>query len=170
MTGRGSLGRAARLLCAAAILPFVPVPALAQTAPPPGQTPPPEPSDLDPSAPLAPLPDIGVDWPDLNAKDQAAPAPATVKGQAIAAFVSLERGNPPSKELKEELRAWVAKEIGALARPDDIRFTEALPKTRSGKIMRRLLRELAAHGEVRGDITTLEDFTVIARLREAEEG
>ncbi len=96
--------------------------------------------------------------------------PDDLKGQAIAAFVSLERGNPPSKELKEELRAWVAKEIGALARPDDIRFTEALPKTRSGKIMRRLLRELAAHGEVRGDITTLEDFTVIARLREAEEG
>jgi translocation and assembly module TamA len=91
MTGRGSLGRAARLLCAAAILPFVPAPALAQTAPPPGQTPPPEPSDLDPSAPLAPLPDIGVDWPDLNAKDQAAPAPATVKGQAIAA-PSLDEG------------------------------------------------------------------------------
>jgi len=96
--------------------------------------------------------------------------PDDLKGQAIAAFVSLERGNEPSKELKEELRAWVAREIGALARPDDIRFTEALPKTRSGKIMRRLLRELAAHGEVRGDITTLEDFTVIARLREAEEG
>ncbi|HEV2322542.1 MAG TPA: acetate--CoA ligase [Terracidiphilus sp.] len=96
--------------------------------------------------------------------------PDDLKGQAIAAFVSLESGNKPSKELKEELRAWVAKEIGALARPDDIRFTEALPKTRSGKIMRRLLRELAAHGEVRGDTTTLEDFTVIAKLREAEEG
>jgi acetyl-CoA synthetase len=96
--------------------------------------------------------------------------PDDLKGQAIAAFVSLESGNRPSKELKDELRAWVAKEIGALARPDDIRFTEALPKTRSGKIMRRLLRELAAHGEVRGDTTTLEDFTVIAKLREAEEG
>ena len=96
--------------------------------------------------------------------------PDDLKGQAIAAFVSLESGNNPSKELKDELRAWVAKEIGALARPDDIRFTEALPKTRSGKIMRRLLRELAAHGEVRGDITTLEDFTVISKLREAEEG
>jgi acetyl-CoA synthetase len=96
--------------------------------------------------------------------------PDDLKGQAIAAFVSLESGNKPSKELKEELRAWVAKEIGALARPDDIRFTEGLPKTRSGKIMRRLLRELAAHGEVRGDTTTLEDFTVIAKLREAEEG
>jgi acetyl-CoA synthetase len=96
--------------------------------------------------------------------------PDDLKGQAIAAFVSLESGNQPSNELKEELRRWVAKEIGSLARPDDIRFTEALPKTRSGKIMRRLLRELATHGEVKGDTTTLEDFTVIAKLREAEEG
>jgi acetyl-CoA synthetase len=96
--------------------------------------------------------------------------PDDLKGQAIAAFVSLESGNQPSKELKDELRAWVAKEIGALAKPDDIRFTEALPKTRSGKIMRRLLRELAAHGDIRGDTSTLEDFTVIAKLREAEEG
>jgi acetyl-CoA synthetase len=96
--------------------------------------------------------------------------PDELKGQAIAAFVSLESGNQPSNELKDELRKWVAKEIGALARPDDIRFTEALPKTRSGKIMRRLLRELASHGEIKGDTTTLEDFTVIAKLREAEEG
>ena len=64
---------------------------------------------------------------------------------------------------------WVAKEIGALARPDDVRFTEALPKTRSGKIMRRLLRELATTGEVKGDTTTLEDFGVIAKLRGDEE-
>jgi acetyl-CoA synthetase len=96
--------------------------------------------------------------------------PDDLKGQAIAAFVSLESGNQPSDELKDELRKWVAKEIGSLARPDDIRFTDALPKTRSGKIMRRLLRELATHGEVKGDVTTLEDFTVIAKLREAEEG
>jgi acetyl-CoA synthetase len=96
--------------------------------------------------------------------------PDDLKGQAISAFVTLESGNPPSEALKDELRKWVAKEIGALARPDDIRFTEALPKTRSGKIMRRLLRELATHGEIKGDTTTLEDFTVIARLREAEEG
>ncbi len=96
--------------------------------------------------------------------------PDELKGQAIAAFVTLESGNPPSNELKDELRKWVAKEIGSLARPDDIRFTDALPKTRSGKIMRRLLRELATHGEVKGDVTTLEDFTVIAKLREAEEG
>jgi len=96
--------------------------------------------------------------------------PDDLKGQAIAAFVTLESGNQPGEALKDELKKWVAKEIGALARPDDIRFTEALPKTRSGKIMRRLLRELATHGEVKGDVTTLEDFTVIAKLREAEEG
>jgi acetyl-CoA synthetase len=96
--------------------------------------------------------------------------PDDLKGQAIAAFVTLEHGNQPSDALKDELKKWVAKEIGSLARPDDIRFTEALPKTRSGKIMRRLLRELATHGEVKGDVTTLEDFTVIAKLREAEEG
>jgi acetyl-CoA synthetase len=96
--------------------------------------------------------------------------PDELKGQAIAAFVTLESGNQPSNELKDELRKWVAKEIGSLARPDDIRFTEALPKTRSGKIMRRLLRDLATHGEIKGDTTTLEDFSVIAKLREAEEG
>ncbi len=96
--------------------------------------------------------------------------PDELKGQAISAFVSLESGNQPSDELKEELRKWVAKEIGSLARPDDIRFTDALPKTRSGKIMRRLLRELATHGEVKGDVTTLEDFTVISKLRESDEG
>jgi acetyl-CoA synthetase len=96
--------------------------------------------------------------------------PDELKGQAISAFVSLESGNQPNDELKEELRKWVSKEIGSLARPDDIRFTDALPKTRSGKIMRRLLRELATHGEVKGDVTTLEDFTVIAKLRESDEG
>jgi acetyl-CoA synthetase len=96
--------------------------------------------------------------------------PDDLKGQAIAAFVTLEHGNAPNDALKDELRKWVTKEIGALARPDDIRFTEALPKTRSGKIMRRLLRDLATHGEIKGDVTTLEDFTVIAKLREAEEG
>jgi acetyl-CoA synthetase len=95
--------------------------------------------------------------------------PDDLKGQAIAAFCTLESGNTPTPELKEELRQWVAKEIGALARPDDVRFTEGLPKTRSGKIMRRLLRELASTGEVKGDVTTLEDFSVIAKLREGEE-
>jgi len=96
--------------------------------------------------------------------------PDDVKGQAIAAFVTLEHGNQPSPELKEELRKWVAKEIGALAKPDDIRFSDVLPKTRSGKIMRRLLRELASSGEVKGDVTTLEDLSVIATLRGSEEG
>jgi acetyl-CoA synthetase len=95
--------------------------------------------------------------------------PDELKGHAISAFVSLEHGKKPSPELKEELRRWVTKEIGALARPDDIRFTDSLPKTRSGKIMRRLLRELATNGEVKGDITTLEDLSIIARLKEAEE-
>jgi acetyl-CoA synthetase len=95
--------------------------------------------------------------------------PDEMKGQAIAAFVTLESGHVASEELRQELRQWVAKEIGALARPDDLRFTDSLPKTRSGKIMRRLLRELAATGEVTGDMTTLEDFAVIAKLREGEE-
>jgi acetyl-CoA synthetase len=63
----------------------------------------------------------------------------------------------------------VAKEIGSLAKPDDIRFTEALPKTRSGKIMRRLLKEIAAGGEVKGDTTTLEDLSVISTLRASDE-
>jgi acetyl-CoA synthetase len=95
--------------------------------------------------------------------------PDELKGQAIAAFVTLEEGHEPSEELKQELRQWVAKEIGALARPDDLRFTQMLPKTRSGKIMRRLLRELATTGDVKGDTTTLEDFGVVAKLREQDE-
>ncbi len=95
--------------------------------------------------------------------------PDDLKGQAICAFVTLELGHSVNNDLKQELKRWVAKEIGALARPDDIRFTDALPKTRSGKIMRRLLRELASTGEVKGDTTTLEDFAVIAKLRENEE-
>ncbi|MDQ3749088.1 MAG: acetyl-coenzyme A synthetase, partial [Acidobacteriota bacterium] len=72
-------------------------------------------------------------------------------------------------ELKAELRAHVAKEIGSLAKPDDIRFTDMLPKTRSGKIMRRLLREIAAGNQVAGDTTTLEDFSVLEKLRQDEE-
>ncbi len=94
--------------------------------------------------------------------------PDEMKGQAVSAFVTLEMGHQPSPELKEELRQWVAKEIGAMAKPDDIRFTDQLPKTRSGKIMRRLLRELASSGEVKGDVTTLEDLGVIAKLQEEE--
>ena len=95
--------------------------------------------------------------------------PDDLKGQAIAAFVTLEQGYEPSPQLKEELRQWVAKEIGALAKPDDIRFTDVLPKTRSGKIMRRLLRELAGTGEVKGDVTTLEDLGVLAKLKQDED-
>jgi acetyl-CoA synthetase len=95
--------------------------------------------------------------------------PDDLKGQAIAAFVTLDEGYAPSEALRQELRQWVAKEIGALARPDDLRFTQMLPKTRSGKIMRRLLRELATTGDVKGDTTTLEDFAVLAKLREGDE-
>lgn len=95
--------------------------------------------------------------------------PDEIKGSAVCAFVTLESSNTPSDELKNELREWVVKEIGALARPDEIRFSDMLPKTRSGKIMRRLLRELAASGEVKGDVTTLEDFSVLEKLRAEEE-
>jgi acetyl-CoA synthetase len=96
--------------------------------------------------------------------------PDEIKGEAIACFVTLVSGITPNEELKKELRDHVTKEIGALARPDEIRFTDSLPKTRSGKIMRRLLRDIAGGKQTTGDTTTLEDFGVLARLREAEEG
>ncbi|HZR83276.1 MAG TPA: acetate--CoA ligase [Candidatus Binatia bacterium] len=95
--------------------------------------------------------------------------PDAVKGQALAAFVTLEGGTKADDKLKVELREHVAKEIGAFAKPDDIRFTDALPKTRSGKIMRRLLRDIAAGKETIGDTTTIEDYSVLAKLRESEE-
>ncbi|WP_047489235.1 acetate--CoA ligase [Terriglobus sp. TAA 43] len=95
--------------------------------------------------------------------------PDDLKGEGIVAFVSVEDGIEVDKALADELKKFVAKEIGALARPDEIRFTQALPKTRSGKIMRRLLRELAATGDVKGDTTTLEDFSVVAKLKEKDE-
>ncbi len=95
--------------------------------------------------------------------------PDDLKGSAIVAFVTLEGGRTGTDELKNELRNHVGKEIGAIAKPDDIRFTDTLPKTRSGKIMRRLLRELAAGGKVSGDTTTLEDFSVLEKLREDDE-
>jgi acetyl-CoA synthetase len=95
--------------------------------------------------------------------------PDEIRGEAVAAFVTLESGQSPSEELRQELRDHVAKEIGALARPDDIRFTDLLPKTRSGKIMRRLLRDVAAGRESTGDTTTIEDLSVLAKLREEEE-
>jgi acetyl-CoA synthetase len=96
--------------------------------------------------------------------------PHELKGQGIAAFVTVRGGVSPDEALKKELVQVVRKQIGALATPDQIRFTEALPKTRSGKIMRRLLKELAAGGEVKGDTTTLEDFSVLAKLKEQDEG
>ena len=95
--------------------------------------------------------------------------PDELKGQGISAFVTLESGQQPSEALRQELRAHVTKEIGALARPDEIRFTEALPKTRSGKIMRRLLRDIAAGVESAGDTSTLEDLGVLARLRQKDD-
>ena len=95
--------------------------------------------------------------------------PDELRGQAISAFVTLDSGATPSEELRQELRAHVVKEIGALARPDDIRFTESMPKTRSGKIMRRLLRDIAAGRESTGDTSTLEDLGVMAKLREEDE-
>lgn len=95
--------------------------------------------------------------------------PDDLKGSAIVAFVTLEGSHAPSPELNAELRAHVVKEIGALARPDEIRFSDMLPKTRSGKIMRRLLREIATSGTVAGDVTTLEDFSVLEKLRTDEE-
>jgi acetyl-CoA synthetase len=92
-----------------------------------------------------------------------------VKGQAIAAFVTLKEGHQPSRALKDELREHVARKIGAIARPDDILFAADLPKTRSGKIMRRLLRDIA-EGRALGDTTTLADPAVVARLKQEYEG
>ncbi|MFP6626374.1 MAG: acetate--CoA ligase [Deltaproteobacteria bacterium] len=95
--------------------------------------------------------------------------PDDIKGQAIAAFVTLGPGFESSDELRQELRQHVGSEIGAFAKPDDLRFTDALPKTRSGKIIRRLLRDIAAGKDGVGDTTTLEDYSVLASLREDEE-
>lgn len=92
--------------------------------------------------------------------------PDEIKGEDIVAFVTLETGYTPSEQLANELKAHVVKEIGAIARPGEIRFTDALPKTRSGKIMRRLLRSLAAGQEISGDTSTLEDRSVLDKLRE----
>jgi acetyl-CoA synthetase len=94
--------------------------------------------------------------------------PDPIKGTGVAAFVTLQQGVPGTEALKQELKEHVAKEIGAIARPDEIRFTDALPKTRSGKIMRRLLRDVAAGREAAGDTTALEDYTVLSRLRTEE--
>lgn len=99
--------------------------------------------------------------------------PDEIKGNALVAFVTLKTASNVTGEaialLKEELRNHVGKEIGHIAKPDEIRFTEALPKTRSGKIMRRLLREIAGGGAVSGDTSTLEDFSILEKLRQDEE-
>jgi len=94
--------------------------------------------------------------------------PDEMKGQALVAFVTLKAGNEHSEPLRAELVELVATEIGKFARPDEVRFAEGLPKTRSGKIMRRLLNDLAS-GRATGDVTTLEDINVLARLRGDEE-
>ena len=92
--------------------------------------------------------------------------PHEIKGQGVVAFVTFKEGVEDSAELKAELRNHVGKEIGAIAKPDEVVFAPRLPKTRSGKIMRRLLKEIVAGGEVKGDTTTLEDHEVVGQLKE----
>jgi acetyl-CoA synthetase len=96
--------------------------------------------------------------------------PDEITGTAIVAFVTPTADTRADGALRDALRQHVAREIGPIARPADVRFTEALPKTRSGKIMRRLLRDIAAGKQTVGDTTTLEDYSVLARLRGSEEG
>ena len=91
--------------------------------------------------------------------------PDELKGQALVVFVTVKSGITPNEALKEELRNHVGKEIGSIAKPDTVRFAASLPKTRSGKIMRRILKEIASGREVKGDTTTLEDFSVVAALQ-----
>jgi acetyl-CoA synthetase len=95
--------------------------------------------------------------------------PDELKGQALVVFVTVKSGQVAGRELRAELDAHIEKEIGRFARPDSIRFADSLPKTRSGKIMRRLLKDIAAGGETKGDTSTLEDFGVLARLRSSED-
>ena len=106
---------------------------------------------------------------DLVAEAAVVGRPDAITGQALVAFVTVTQGSETTPELAEALRHHVAREIGALARPAEVRFAAALPKTRSGKIMRRLLRELASQGTVTGDTSTLEDFGVLESLRATDE-
>lgn len=108
-----------------------------------------------------------VSHPDV-AESAVVARPDEIKGSAIVAFVTLEGNKVPSLLLKEALRNHVAKEIGHIAKPDEIRFTDSLPKTRSGKIMRRLLREIATSGTIAGDTSTLEDFGALEKLRDED--
>ncbi|MBT9547755.1 MAG: acetate--CoA ligase [Candidatus Sericytochromatia bacterium] len=93
--------------------------------------------------------------------------PDEIRGESVVAFVTLESSYTASEELKDTLRQHVVKEIGAIARPEDLIFTDALPKTRSGKIMRRLLRDIAAGKQATGDTSTLEDASILDKLRDA---
>jgi acetyl-CoA synthetase len=94
--------------------------------------------------------------------------PDEVKGEAIVCFVTLRSGQSPDGQLRAQLMDYVAAKIGTIARPADVRFADMLPKTRSGKIMRRLLREVAQKGGISGDTTTLEDLSVIERLAKSQ--
>ena len=96
--------------------------------------------------------------------------PHDIKGEAVVAYVVLKGARPSGDEAKQivaELREWVGKEIGAIAKPDEIRFGDNLPKTRSGKIMRRLLRTIAKGEEITQDISTLENPAILDQLKEA---
>ena len=96
--------------------------------------------------------------------------PHDIKGESITAFVVLKGDRPSSdqaKDIAQALRDWVAKEIGPIAKPDEIRFGDNLPKTRSGKIMRRLLRSLAKGEEITQDVSTLENPQILDQLKEA---
>jgi acetyl-CoA synthetase len=95
--------------------------------------------------------------------------PDEIKGQGVVAFVVLREGNKPSDELKKKIRYHVGELIGPIAKPDEIRFAELLPKTRSGKIMRRLLKQVASGQSLTGDTSTLEDLSVLTKLSKREE-
>ncbi|MDE1170628.1 MAG: acetate--CoA ligase [Verrucomicrobium sp.] len=95
--------------------------------------------------------------------------PDPLKGQGVVVFVTVKSGIVPAPDLADALRQHVGRQIGPIARPDEVRFAEALPKTRSGKIMRRLLKEIAAGGEVKGDVTALDDFHSLSKLRGIED-
>ncbi|HEU5080082.1 MAG TPA: acetate--CoA ligase [Opitutaceae bacterium] len=94
--------------------------------------------------------------------------PDELKGQSLVVFVTLKTGFEASEKLKEDLRTHVGREIGSLAKPDYVRFASGLPKTRSGKIMRRILKDIASGNEVKGDTSTLEDFSVVSSLQSEE--
>ncbi|MDX1681258.1 MAG: acetyl-coenzyme A synthetase, partial [Akkermansiaceae bacterium] len=96
--------------------------------------------------------------------------PDDLKGQAVCCFVILKGKHKASEDLRQQLRGHVGKVIGAIAKPDDLHFAPGLPKTRSGKIMRRLLKELVNKGKVTGNVTTLEDPSIIDKLGEIIQG